>query len=274
MRRSSRFARVSVLGLCGCAAWVTAVARQDAPPPAPGQEEQSLEEAMRIGEQRRVAAREAALRMLESGDPLDAFLALDRAMELAPADAELLRAKKKIETDAVNAGLRRAARMGGEGDIEGAYRLLGALRIASDDERLPIAWRQAKAEFDEAVAKGTIKPRAEQPAPDAAPGAGPGSGPELTSRGPEPLPVRGDPESVRELQATVRELTRRLDRLSTSPTVAGKAEPAVDSLERRFDEAQRNTDRLILELRRDVDQITREMNSLRREVDRVRTTRP
>ncbi len=230
---------------------------QEAPIPSPDAAP-SMEEAMRRGEERRLAATEEALKAVASGDPVAALLALDSALELSPADVSLLKAKRSVEGSAAESALKQVKRMRAAGDDRGALTLLGRVRGATDDPRLDEEWKELR------VIVGALEDRAASPderarriADDAAADA-----------------ARANGESKdrdRDLAERVRDVERRLDRLSTSPTLEARAEPAVDGLDRRLTETQRDLERQIFELRREVERHQREVDSLRREVDRLRS---
>lgn len=230
---------------------------QDAPPPA-DTAEPSMEEAMRRGEERRLAATDEALKAVASGDPVAALLALDSALELSPADVSLLKAKRSVEGSAVESALKQVKRMRAEGDDRGAFTLLGRVRGAADDPRLDEQWKELR------VIVGALEDRAAPPDERARRIAG-----ETAADA-----ARANDESKdrdRDLADRLRDVERRLDRLSTSPTIEARAEPAVDGLDRRLTETQKDLERQIFELRREVERHQREMDSLRREVDRLRS---
>lgn len=281
--------RVRAAALCGIAfltsiTMARAKAAQDttSPPAAaqapapPDAADASLDDAMREGEARRKAARAAALQAAAQGDPLDAYLALDRALELAPADAELLAAKKKLAEGAVSGALQRAGRLAGEGDIRAAVRLLAQMRLATDDARIAIAWKDARAERDALERAGRLPP---EPAPDAGNDAAPNTARDRLGPTGVPPPVLDDGRAMqgeldrdafREVEQRIRELESRLNRVSTPPKEDARAEPAVEFLDRKIDETKRDLERQINDLRREVLRLARDVDSARREVDRLR----
>lgn len=214
----------------------------------------SIEEAMRAGEARRLAATDEAIRAVASGDPVAALLALDHALELSPADLTLLKAKRSVESAAIESALLQAKRLRAEGKEREAFDLLGKVRGAADDPRLDEEWKALR------IVVGAREDRADDRARRVAEDARQ-SGDATTAE------VR---DRARATDDRLSDIERRLDRLTTSPTVGARAEPAIDGLDRRVTEGQRDLERQIFELRREVERYQREVDSLRRDVERLR----
>lgn len=232
-----------------------AAPEQTAPSPLPSADTPaSIEEAMRAGEARRLAATDEAIRAVASGDPVAALLALDHALELSPADLTLLNAKRSVESAAIESALLQARRLRAEGKEREAFDLLGKVRGAADDERLDAEWKALRIVVG--AREDRVDDRARRMAEDARQ-AGDATTAEARDR-------------ARATDDRLGEIERRLDRLTTSPIVGARAEPAIDGLDRRVTEGQRDLERQIFELRRELERYQREVDSLRRDVERLR----
>lgn len=226
--------------------WGQDAAREAGPgypePPA------SLDEAMQRAEREREEWKAHALQAVASGDPMHALVAIDQIRDVLPDDAELLEAMETLRGPATEAALKRARRLGEMGRHEEAAEILAPVYVATGDERLAAALKEAR--FWAGVSRG---------------GGGGGE-----ARGGEGAGRGVDAGELRRVMGEVERVMARLDRLEEKFTFTGRAEPAVDELRRASEENRREVERLSMELRREVESLAREVSSLRREVDRLR----
>lgn len=218
----------------------------EAASPARGDAPASLDEAMQDGERQREQWKMEALRAIAGGDAMGAIVVVDQAMDVLPDDAELMEALETLRGPAVEAALRRARRMGEMGRHGAAMEMLAPVYVATGDERLGAALKEAR--FWSGVAR------------------------EVQGEGRrEGNVIRGaDEGELRRVMGEVERVMARLDRLEEKFTFSGRAEPAVDELRRAVEDTRRDVERMSVEIRREMESMSREVMSLRREVDRLR----
>lgn len=202
----------------------------------------------------------SALAVVASGDPVEGFLAVDRALDLDPANTELMNARRSLEDRAVEVGLKRAGTLRATGRLSSAIELLGPLAAATGNPRVAEAARSARGELDAR--------RAEllgQPGAPAAQAEG--------EHGIDPLERVDRRELDRRFEDVFRRLEaldRRIELLAAGQFKGGAAEPQIDVANRRAEDLRRDLERSLGDLRREVDSLNREIQSVRRELDRVR----
>lgn len=206
------------------------------------------------------AAAASALAVVASGDPVEGFLAVDRALDLDPTNTELLNARRSLEDRAVEVGVKRAGTLRATGRLSSAIELLGQLSAATGNPRVAEAARSARAELDARRAELLGRPGA--PAAQAE-----------GEHGVDPLERVDKRELDRRFEDVFRRLDaleRRIELLAAGQFKGGAAEPQIDVLQRRMDETRRDVERITGDVRREIDALSRDVQSLRRDVDRIR----
>ncbi len=239
----------ALIVLTACAA-----ARGQAAPPT------TLKDAEAQAAEKHKAAATSALAVVASGDPVEGFLAVDRALELDPTNTELMSARRSLEDRAVEVGMKRAATLRATGRLSSAIELLGPLAAATGDPRVAEAAKSARAELDARRAELLGRPGAAAPEAEG-------------EHGIDPLERVDKRELDRRFENVLRRLDaldRRIELLAPGQFKGGAAEPQIDVLQRRAEETRRDLERMIGDVRREIDALSRDVQSLRRDVDRNR----